>query len=159
MSANSFRETIQQAIGNGTGYIVATDQQTLATAGNLRITMKNNHASKKALVYCLVTVNSNGLTYGDMRLNPTTGLPSTAKTVGCAILGDTSSPSSVEVKVDTSLATPLGGGTHLFDVPVPQGREVHDSGVFILNPGVMVGINVPFAGAGNGEMIAYFVES
>lgn len=159
MTSTSFREIIQQNIGNGTGYIVASDRQDLATAGHLRVTMKNNHATKKVIVYAFVTVNSNSLTYGDVRINPTTGLPSGSKTPGCLILGDTTIPSSVTVNVDTSLVTPIGGGTHLFDAPIPQGRCEHDSSVFILNPGVMIGINVPFAGAGNGEMIAYFVET
>lgn len=152
-------ELFIRSIGSDRGFIASTDQQSLTGAGNLRVTLENPAGSGRNLhILSVVSVNtSSSTTFAVVRLNPTTGLPTTVKTPRSLILNRGTATIAV-VKSDTSITTAIGGGTLLLDMPIAPGQQTHNSGMFVLEPGNTLGINVPFGGAASGQMIAYYVE-
>lgn len=144
----------------GKAFIASTGQVILAAAGHFRLTMQNPSASGKTIyLYKLVAFASAGPAYGDVYVNPTAGLPATAKAVSNEFIGHSTTAVAV-IKADSNLVTPLSGGTAsgITVVVTNSRRETFDLAPMIIPAGVTVGINVPFTGAATAVVNAYFWE-
>lgn len=150
-------------LGDGGAYLASTGKMNLAVAGNLRITFNNPSTSgKNVVIQQLVGANSaSAMAWAEVRLGPTTGLPATALIVpknAIWLAANDNNLSVVEMRADTDTTTPIGGGTKVLDLAVPPGRREVYSLTIVLTPGVMVGVNVVFAGAADSVLNAYYYE-
>lgn len=146
--------------GLGRAYIVGSGRMSLAVAGNVRATITNPVNSGRNVLISKIVSFGTARSWADVRLNPTTGLPVSApRPVVNAIFGQ---PGGVaQLRVDTDATTPLGGGTDtgLVIATGPEDRTpVELKPYLLIAPGVVAGINVPFAGAADAVLTAYFAE-
>lgn len=133
----------------------------LSVAGNVRGTLTNPAGSGKTILIPRVSVFGTATSWPALYLNPTTGLPGSAvRPITNGILG-AAYPSVGEVRVDTSATTSLAGGYDTGIVIAGGGgtRNVLDwSDPLVLPEGVVLGMNVPFAGAADASFNIYWLE-
>ena len=148
--------TQAQAV-QGKAFVATTGPMTLALAGNMRALFTNPAGSNvTVLINRIATVNTTVATvFANMYLNPTNGLPIAVGYASNVILGGPAS--KAYFTNDTSVATPLSGGTLIMPFVVPPGRTEFDTS-FVVNPGSSVGFNSAFAGAAIGEIVFYYTE-
>jgi hypothetical protein len=126
-----------------------------ATSGPL---LRNPSASGRNLYLVRLALLSTALAWGDVRVNPTTGLPTAARTSHNAILG--AAAAGGELLADVNAITAIGGGTLLsttIAVPVSQ-RVQLDLPPFVLAPGFSVGLNFNVLGAADASISGYWYE-
>lgn len=149
-----------QKVVQGRFNIAGTGRLNLTVAGNIRITISNPVGSGKTVsilrIACLATATG----WASLILNPTTGLPvSATRPILNAIAGG-GIPPVAQVKVDTDVTTPLGGGTDtgvVLGIPTTERVEINTPPL-VLGQGVTLGINVPFGGASEMSGSVYWVE-
>lgn len=152
------------ALSDRRAYVASTGKVSLAVAGNFRTTLENPTASGKKLVITSLAVfdTASSAAWADIRLGPTTGLP-TANTVTPRNAVMTNSGAFADsiavVKWDTDTTTPLGGGVLFQQVGIPSNsRTVFGQGYFVVTAGTLVGINAAFAGASDVNFTVYYYE-
>lgn len=119
--------------------IGSTGPLELTAAGNFRLLLTNNTGKTLSIarLVCFCTVDA----FIDFRINPTTGLPATDRTVSNAIIGKAAP--SVNLKADVDTLTPLGGGTFYAATAVGAGdREPLELPPVYIPNGVVLGVNV-----------------
>jgi hypothetical protein len=139
-------------------FLAGSGRLTLGAAGNFRALLRNPSASGRNLYLVRLALLSTALAWGDVRVNPTTGLPTAARTSHNAILG--AAAASGELLADVNAITAIGGGTLLsttIAVPVSQ-RVQLDLPPFVLAPGVSVGLNFNVLGAADASISGYWYE-
>lgn len=154
---------LERLVRAGFGYFASSGQQTLAVAGNLRMTITNpstaNGGNGRNLYLYRLSAFATVSGYGHLFINPTTGLPVGSKRINNANTL-TSQASTATVNVDTSTTTGLGGGVDSgVDLPISQSQVVnYELDPFIIAPGVTVGINVAYTGATTAVATIYWGE-
>lgn len=150
--------TISRVAG-GRFYLAGSGQLTLAAAGNVRALIANPAGSGRNLSIVRVVVFATAVGYATVYINPTTGLPSGPRAPMNALVGGGEAAVGT-VNIDTHLTTSLAGGVETSEViGIPSNSRISiDLPPFVLAPGVSLGINVPFAGAADAVMSAYWFE-
>lgn len=143
----------------GNAFFASSGNQTLAVAGNLRATFSNPSGNSRSCYIFKIQAWASSSVMAHLYVNPTTGLPATTKTVNKINLGSSAS-TTVTVSADTSTTTALAGGTDSgLDIPVTTGSvQPMELDPFVIPPGITVGFNIPFTGAGNGVLTIYWYE-
>lgn len=154
---NLFAELVglQRFILSGSGRIA------LSLAGNLRATVANPAGSGRLVYLPAISAFATATGWASIIRNPTTGLPASAARPHLnAFLVPGAPPGVAVLKADTNASTPLGGGTDSGIVlGVPGGvREKIDLPPFVLYPGEVLGLNIPFAGAADVSLTGYIAE-
>lgn len=152
-------DLIEGAVRDGRAFKSSTARMTLAAAGNVRATIQNPAGSGRRVLVYKLTGLATGTAWARMRVNPTTGLPVAARPVNNAYVGHPNT-AVAQMKADTDLTVALGGGTDSgLDVGIPSGsRWELKLEPMIIPAGVTLGVNVPFAGAADAVMTAYWIE-
>lgn len=151
---------VTAAVAKQRFFMAGTGKLTLSLAGNLRATI-GNPAGSGRMVYIarIAGLASAGPGWARFRINPTTGLPTGLKTPINVVIGSVVT-AVTEVNADTSTTTAVGGGTDTgIDLGIPTGERISiDLPPLVLSPGVMLGINTPFAGATDTALSVYWFE-
>lgn len=150
---------VESAARSGYAFKSSTARMALTAAGNVRATIANPAGSGRRLLLHRMTGLATGIAWARMYVNPTIGLPAGVRPVNNAFIGHPVTPVA-EMRADTNLTTALGGGNDSgLDVGIPNGtRWTLELEPMIVPAGVTVGVNVPFAGAADAVMTAYWVE-
>lgn len=145
-------------VQQGNAYFGLSGKLSLALAGNLRATFANPAGSGKRVFVPGIVVTHNALmAWGTLYTNPVTNLPTTDRAMTNMRLGYNNPPASL-FKVDTHLTQALSGGTTIGQVGIPTGRNIFEEHILLLEPGMSVGLNCPFLGIFDAEIIVYFWE-
>lgn len=145
----------------GRAFIASTGKITTLQAQSVAVLFSNPATSGKAIVVSAITIMNDitQATWADMFVNPTTGLPTirihmTKNAV--FTVANNNNGSVLEVRAATGT---LGGVPISLQLAVqPSHREVFSQAPFVIHPGVSVGLNLNFKGAGSGEVSAYYRE-
>lgn len=152
------------AVMQGKAFIASSGKVVTSKAENIRVLFNNPAAAGKTLVVNSVAImNDIGYaTWAELFVNPIQGLPNTRiNLVKNAIFtpGNSNNATALEVYADFHTTTPIGGVPVAFNLAVsPSRREVFREGVFVVQPGVSIGINLSFKGAGSLEVTIYYRE-
>lgn len=150
-----------QQVALGRFFLSSTGRVSLTAAGNFRATIQNPAGSGKTINLGRLAAFATGTGYAGIRLNPTTGLPTTTpRAISNAVLGGGVAPAAV-LRVDTDLTVALSGGTDTgLTFGIPGGtRTSLDLPPLVLSAGQTMGLNVPFAGAADVTMSVYWWET
>ena len=103
-------------------FMVGSGRLTAAVASNARTTLANPTGSGKVLYVTSLSITATVTVWGELRINPTTGLPAGARTPANKHIGG---PASAAVmNADLSATTALGGGTLAStSIAVPANRR------------------------------------
>lgn len=149
-------QTLEARSRTGSAYFGNSTLQTLAAAGNFRLTISNPSASGKTLYIYRLTGLTTATGFAHLYINPTAGLPATSRTVNNMLIGGAAGVGTVAS--DTSAVTALSGGTDAgvdFGLPA-NARFSLDLAPLVVGAGVTLGINVPFTGAAQASVTAYW---
>lgn len=144
-------------------YLAGSGKMTLGGAGTFKGVVQNPSGSGRMVYVWQITGYATLAGWARLWINPTAGVPTAAaRPVTNAVIGASTGPvTTVRVEGDTSL-TPvnLGGGSDTgIELGIPANtRFAIAAPPFILSPGVTLGINVPFAGAADVSLTAYWSE-
>ena len=145
----------QDSFVNGSGRLSA------ALANNLRATLQNPVGSGKNLFIYALTAFCTVQAYGELRINPTTGLPVGLRTASNKRVGGRAS--FAVMNADLNATTPLGGGSLASTViAISPGRreEITLDHPFMLAPGITMGVGVPLSAAGDIVLnVSYWEEN
>ena len=131
-------------------YMSGTGVQTAALASNLRAILTNPAGSGKYLYVYGFTAQSTVAATLTLRINPTTGVPTTARTPTNKLIGGPAA--SATMFADLSTTTPLGGGSLSSSelmLPPNNPRIVELDHPLRIGAGVTLGIAVPLSAAGS----------
>lgn len=129
-------------------FLIGSGQISLAVAGNVRGTFANPVGSGVRLIVARLSVYGSAQSFSKLFIDPTVGLPaSAARPVHNFVFGSPVASPAV-LKVDTDATTPLSGGTDTgVTIGTGGGRRVEIEAPFVLSPGHVLGVAIPFAGA------------
>lgn len=146
-------------VRDGRVFGAGSGKLTLSAAGHVRSLLENPAGSGKLLnVFSLVAFTT-GNAFGQLMVNPSTGLPTVAKTINNQRMLHPR-VSVATLKVDTDLTVPLAGGTDTGQILGIGANSRQDVRLppMVVPPGISVGINVPFAGAAEASLNVYWWE-
>ncbi len=138
-------------------FLAGTGRQTLSVAGNIRALLRNPVGSRRVLQVARISATVTALSWADLWLNPTTGLPAGVRLPWSAVLG---APAGVgDVLADTDIVTAIGGGTALSStLGLPAGRHTLDLPPLVVPPGMSLGINIAATAAVDATFNLYWIE-
>ncbi len=145
----------------GRFYLAGSGQLSLAVAGNVRAMVANPADSGVVAYLVRMTTFGTGRSWTTLYRNPTIGLPTTAvRPVLNAVMGPPVPAAKLELRVDTNATEALSGGiaTGIVLGAGAERRNSVDLPPFVVYPGEVVGVNVPFAGAADATMNLYWYE-
>lgn len=145
----------------GNAFVVGSGQQVLAAAGSVRQTFANT--GTKSCYVSYFNLYSTIAGFATLYVNPTTGLPAPTQTANNIQIASPNVPGCV-FKVDTNTSTPLSGGIQSsVAIAVPaaaftQYGTVASTPLFIVPPGVTLGLNFAFSAATTLSANIYWYE-
>lgn len=151
--------TVESKASAGAVYLSGTGNIALSVAGNLRLTIANPTGSGKTLYIYRLSTYSSAAGFAGLFVNPTLGLPVGVRPVNNVYVGNPTVGKGV-VNADENATTALGGGTDTgvtFGIPAGN-HSIFDLPPLIVPAGVTLGVNVPFTGAANATLNAYWYE-
>lgn len=140
-------------VNSGNVWSSGTSIQTLTAGNHLRALFDNPTGNTKSVTISLFRGFADGAAFVDIFTNPTTGLPTTAKTIHSGVPTGFTYTGLATFKADVS-ATALSGGTQL-STPLGFGSGVETQlfGTFPIPANTTIGFN--FTASGNTKL--YFV--
>lgn len=141
----------ERSAQDGRQFIVSVPRVTVALLSNLRVTFQNPSGSGKQFMITSLAIGTSAaaLSYASLFISPTTGLPVAGTPAGnsipalCTYIGKTA---GAAVTLYDTNATPLSGGTAVGEIPLMAGSYTRfNEGIYIIPPGVTMGINVAMA--------------
>lgn len=152
--------TLQAQASNGEAFLGGTGMLTLTVAGNVRMLLSNPTGSGKTMYVSKLDVFSSAVGFGELFVNPTVGLPTVLMKSNNVYFGYPTTAVGT-LHADTSTTTALSGGV---DAGVSIGVGSNALTVYQLPPiiipaGVSLGIQLPFTGAANASVNAYWWEA
>lgn len=144
-------------------FVADTGKVTLSVAGNFRATFTNPSTSGRNLIIAKLVAadSSSAIAWGEVWKQPTTGLPATAARPNRNLVFLAAGGNDVgvgELRADTDATVALGGGDLVGVIGVPGATRTEIHGPFVLTPGVVIGLNVPYAGAADVAFSVYYYE-
>lgn len=140
-------------VNSGNVWSAGTGIQTLTSGNNLRVLFENPSGNTKSVTVSLFRGLADGPVFIDIFTNPTTGLPTTVKTIHPGVPTAFTYTGVVTFKADIS-GTALSGGTQMSTpIGLGSGAETQLVGSFPIPVNTTVGFN--FTATGNTKM--YFV--
>lgn len=150
---------ISQATRAGRNFSASTGRLTLTAAGNVRAIIQNPAGSGERVILYQMTGLATGLAWANVYINPTVGVPATAaRSNSNQSIGNPGASAAI-MRVDQDALTALSGGTDTqLVIGVPSGARWELSLFMVIPPGVTMGLNIPFAGAADAVMTAYWIK-
>lgn len=148
----------------GRAFVATTAEVSASLGQSIRATIQNPAGSGKTVLLLQISATSadtGGLVVGDVFLNPTTNLPTTAYTPFNNLAG--AGPAAATVfKADAGSSMSGGTTTDLHIGLIGAGRKAFefDSMPIVIPAGVTLGLNIPLGAlsATDGLFAAYFIE-
>lgn len=146
--------------GMGRAFLVGSGRMSLSVAGNVRGLVENPVGAGVTSIVVGISVFGTGVAWSTVFLNPTTGVPTTPNRPHLNGIIGGGYPRQTIMRVDTSATEALSGTETGIVIGSGSGNRAEPDLAFplVMQPGVSLGINVPFAGAADASFNLEIVE-
>ncbi len=151
-------------VGEKRFFFAGSGKWSLAAAGDLKASIQNPSNSGRNVFIDRIAALATGTAWAGFFINPTAGVPTTTpRRANNAVIGAPNGLAviRIESRLSTDIGTsPLGGGTDTgLTLGIPANQRVSlELPPLVLAPGVVLGLNIPFAGAADASMSLYWWE-